>query len=1084
MKLRFFCPADVFVVALVFCVPALVSQAADPPSKAPGALGEEPEKNMRLIFTGEEKPEPDPALAKYGMYEKTAPRPESVEPVDTGLPLELKRGDRIALIGNTLLDRGRDFGFLETLLQQGFPKHELIVRNLAWAGDAIDSQPRPLNLADIEQHLDFEDVDVVIAAFGFNESFAGKEGLPQFRNNLENYLKKMKASGFNGETGPRIVLLSPIANEDIDRVAAGSMNNAQLASYTELMKQVAAEQKVGLVDVFTATKAAMDSPADDLTINGIHLKEGGYELLAGTIYRQLFDRAAPKPNPALRSEIQEKDKQYFYRYRPLNTYYYTGGRNEEHGYNDFLPAMRNFDLVVDKHYQRIWKLARGESVAAEIDLSDLPQLEPVWEARGTNPWLPAEKEKEAFIMDPRFEVNLFAGEEEFPEIACPISIRWDSRGRLWVSCSTSYPQIFPGQKAHDKLVILEDTDGDGKADKSSIFAEGLYTPLSFEFGDGGVYVSEQPHLLFLKDTDGDGKADLRRKLLTGFGCEDSHHALHDFAWTPDGDLLFRESIFHHSQIETAYGPIRQQNSGWFRYDPKTERLTSFGSYSSTNPWGVTYDEWGQHVASHPIFASAFHALDPAYPEQHPKPLGLAAYSGTCGHDFVDFTTFPDAMQGGFVKARYKPTNRIEFHQWVEGEFGYEEKYVNDILFSQDLCFIPVDLRFGPRGALYICDWYNPIKSHNQYSMRDPRRDRKSGRIWRITAKDAPLADPPKIADADITTLLDNLKLPQYRYRYWSRRELHDRDADEVGKALSTWVANLDAADPRHRHHQLEALWLLRGVGHVDTDLLVELLNAEDEHRARAAATRQLRYWHSHLGNPDALLADAANDSSPIVRIEAATAASYIGTEGALTAMLNTLKHPHGGHLTYAIRTSLGSHTLKRHWAEGRGEYLAEHLEIGTFLAAFDRGQKLKPVKPTTPEDRKFDAQKNLKRVDISIVKERLLYSLSKFEVAAGQPVRLEFFNPDATPHNIVFVEPDALEEIGQAATEMAKDPEAAESGQFLPESEKVLEHSAMLNANQSEVMRFTAPEEPGVYPFLCTFPGHWILMRGEMVVTP
>ncbi len=272
------------------------------------------------------------------------------------------------------------------------------------------------------------------------------------------------------------------------------------------------------------------------------------------------------------------------------------------------------------------------------------------------------------------------------------------------------------------------------------------------------------------------------------------------------------------------------------------------------------------------------------------------------------------------------------------------------------------------------------------------------------------------------------------------------------------------------------------LGAATPDFLVELLNCEDEHHARAAATHQLRNWHSLLEDSDALLAKAANDPEVLVRMEAAIAASYIGTEGALTAMLETLKHPHGGHLSYAIRTSLGSHTLKRHWAEGRGEYLAAHPEIGTFLTAFDRGQKTGRAKPPTPKEAIFDAQKNLSRVDISIIKERLLYSLNRFEVKPGQPVRLELINPDATPHNLVIVAPGALEEIGMAANEMAKDPEAAKSGQFLPDSKKILHHSRMLNANQSEVMRFTAPEKPGVYPFLCTFPGHWILMRGEMIV--
>ena len=100
----------------------------------------------------------------------------------------------------------------------------------------------------------------------------------------------------------------------------------------------------------------------------------------------------------------------------------------------------------------------------------------------------AADELKAFQVDPRFEVTLFAGEEEFPDIACPIQMRWDSQGRMWVSCSTTYPHVYPGNEPNDKLVILEDTDGDGKADKSSVFADNLNIPLSFEFGDGGVYV--------------------------------------------------------------------------------------------------------------------------------------------------------------------------------------------------------------------------------------------------------------------------------------------------------------------------------------------------------------------------------------------------------------------------------------------------------------------------------------------------------------------------------------------------------------------------------------------------------------------
>ena len=1032
-------------------------------------------KDVRLTFTGQPRPVNDPALAGYGMYEASAPRPQQGAPMKTFLPLQLPRNAKIAFIGNTLLDRARGFGYFETLLQQSFPDHQLVVRNLAWSGDSIRVQPRPLNLADLEQHLTYEKIDVIFAAFGFNESFAGLEGIPEFERELAAYLRKLRSSMFNGKQGPRVILLSPIANEDVERVAAGTMNNERLTAYVKAMQKVAAREEVGFVDVFQSTREAMESPGTDLTFNGIHMDAEGYRILARKLFEQTFVRKPPAFSEAMRREIVEKDRQYFRRYRPLNTYYYTGARSKEHGYNDFLPAMRNFDLMVSNRYDRIWKLARGESVPKEIDDSNLPPLGPIWEARGTNAWLSAEDERKHFLMDPRFEVNLFAGEEQFPEIACPIQIRWDSKGRLWVSCSTTYPQLFPGQVPNDKLVILEDTDGDGRADRSSVFADDLYQPLSFEFGNGGVYVSEQPHLVFLKDTDGDGKADFRRKVLTGFGCEDSHHALHDFTWTPDGDLIFRESIFHHSQIETAYGPIRQQNSGWFRYDLKTEKLTAFGCYPSTNPWGVTFDEWGQHVASHPIFASAFHALDPVYPQQHPKPAGIPAYSGTCGHDFIDFKTFPKSMRGGFAKARYKPTNRIEYHEWNETQFGFEEKYVGDILFSSDLSFIPVDLRFGPDGMLYVCDWYNPIKSHNQYSLRDPRRDKKSGRIWRITPKGSQPAVAPKIAGATITELLEVLERPEYRHRYRARRELRDRNPAQVYQALGRWVAGLDENDPRFRHHQTEALWIYRGIGRVNRQLLEDLLNSENHH-ARAAATRQLRY----VPAPGDWLKRAANDTNALVRMEAAVAASYLGTTNALGAMLDVLKHPHQKHLTYAIRTSLGSKTLAPHWQDNAA-FLTKHPELPTFMAEFDRRQRLKPRRIISAQDAQFDTQKNLKRIKISCIKERMLYSVNRFEVSPGQAVRLEFVNPDATPHNLVIVEPGAAFEIGLAATEMAKDPQAAKKG-FIPKSKKVLHHTRMLAPEDAQILRFKAPTRPGVYPYICTFPGHWVLMKGEMIV--
>mgnify|MGYP002622909083 CR=1 FL=1 len=1014
----------------------------------------------------------------YGIYQKTAPRAADVEPVATRLPLQLNPDDRLAFIGNTLLEREQRYGQFEAMLQQRFPGHRLVLRNLAWPADEVTIQPRPANFADIEQHLTHERVDVLFAAFGFNESFAGPEGLESFQQSLAAYVTRLKAKAFNGQSAPRIVLLSPIANENVAGVAAEDRNNANIQLYAKAIQEVAAAQQVGYVDVFQATQAAMLSPGSDLTINGSHLTKAGYDVFAKALFEGTFGEAAPAVNEAIRQAVVDKNLQFYRRYRPVNTFYYTGGRNRSYGYLDFLPAMRNFDLMTANRDQRIWQLAQGKSVPARVDDSNVPELPATKQSRGANEWMTAAEELQAFQIDPRFEVNLFAGEEQFPDIVCPIQMRWDSQGRMWVSCSTTYPHVYPGNEPNDKLVILEDLDGDGRADKSTVFADDLHIPLSFEFGDGGVYVSEMPHLTFIKDTDGDGKADLRRVVLSGFGVEDSHHALHDFTWTPDGDLIFRESIFHHSQVETPYGPVRQQNSGWFRFQPRDQRLTSFGTYHSTNPWGVTFDDWGQHMASHPVYAAAFHSLDPPYPTQHPRPSGLQAYSGVCGQEFVDFATFPAELQGDFVKVRYKPTNRVEIHKWREGEFGYTEQYVGDLIFSKNLSFIPVDLRYGPRGAMYVCDWYNPIKGHAQYSLRDDRRDRHSGRIWRITAKGIPTQDPPDIAGATEKELLELLKRAEYRYRYWAKRELREREPRVVEKALDAWVQQLEPLDPRFRHHQTEAVWTYRWLGLVRAELLRDLLACEDHH-ARAAAVEQLRYWHPHM--PDALkrLRRAANDPNGLVRMQAAIAASSIGSKEALDAMLAVFKYPRAGHRNYAVMCALGSHTLKRHW-EGNPEY-----NVARLLKQSSRTNALKEPTPSASEAQ-FDSQDGLKLVKISCMPERMLFTVKQFAVLSGQPVKLVFTNPDATDHNLVIVRPGSLEEVGMAANEMAKDPRNANSD-FIPPQKRslILKAAPMIGPtrqSQVHVLRFHAPTEPGIYPYVCTFPGHWVVMNGIMVV--
>lgn len=1019
-----------------------------------------------------------PDLKEFAIYQKTAPNAAKTEPIRTRLPLAFSKNARIAFVGNTLLDRAQNFAWLESMLQQAHPDHELVIRNFAWSADEVDLQPRPDNFATVPQHLTRERIDVIIAAFGFNESFDGSARIPEFKKRLEHWIEQTASSAFNGESGPQIVLLSPTANEDLPGTPAAQLNNARLAAYTQAMQDVANSSQIGFIDLFTPTLPLADSESH-FTINGVHLTSEAYEKAAQIVFSALTGEQPPQVREDIRSILIDKNRQYFRRYRPLNTFYYTGGRNGKYGYLDFLPAMRNFEIMTANRERRAWKMARGEASGSEaIDDSNVPPLEAVAESRGANEWLSPADELKAFRVDPRFEVNLFASEETFPDIACPIQMRWDAQGRLWVACSTTYPHIYPGNEPNDKIVILEDTDWDGVADKSTVWASDLHIPLSFELYGDGILVSEEPHLSWIRDTDGDGKADNRQHILTGFGTEDSHHALHDFVWTPDGDLLFRESIFHNSQVETAYGPVRAKNSSWFQFHPGTRRLTAFGAYPNTNPWGVTFDDWGNHVASHPIFASAFHATNPPYPKQHAAARGLPAYSGVCGHEFVDFPMWPEALKGGFVKVRYKPTNRVEIHRWIEKDDHFQEEYVSDLIFSENLSFIPVDLRYGPRGAMYICDWYNPVKGHAQYALRDPRRDRTSGRIWRVVPKDAQLQEPPIIAGASIPELLDNLKRTEYRYRYWTKRELRQRNSSDIATALDLWIKNLDSANPRYRHHQVEALWTFRMIGADRPELLSELLSCSN-HLARAAATRQLRHWF-HLYDDGGIshLANSAQDKNALVKMEAAIVASYIGTADALKAITPILGAPAmGDHLRYAVTCALGSEKLSAHWESDS----VMRPQITAFLNNPASKTSTEKSRARNSKEVRFDGQKDVATVKVSCIPERLLYTKTKFSVKTGQPVKLVFTNPDITAHNLLIVEPGALEEIGMAGNEMAKSPEGLEKG-FIPESKKIQHHTRLLNQGERQILRFKAPDKPGIYPYLCTFPGHWVIMKGEMHV--
>ncbi len=840
-----------------------------------------------------------------------------------GETLKLEQGDHVCFIGNTLAERMQWDGYFETLLHARFPQHNLVVRNLGWSADEIKLRPRSLDFGSPDEHLTRQQADVVLLFFGFNESFAGPQGLAQFEKDLDELIRHMLAQKYNGRSAPRLALVSPIAVEDLGdpNIPDGKATNANLALYTESMRQAAQKHKLPFADVFAPTKKMMEESQERLTINSIHLNDAGARRLAPVLAEALFGPATSdeQPSETLRAAVNEKNLQFWYRYRAVNGYYIYGGRKEPFGTKSFPQEMEKLDQMVANRDRRVWDIAQGKPVPETIDDSNTRKLEPI----PTNYQQPIkilspDEAISTFKLAQGYQVNAFATEVDF-DIQNPVALNFDAKGRLWVATMPSYPQYLPGTPPNDKLLILEDTDGDGKADKQTVFADGLHLPTGFEFGDGGVYVAQQPNLMFLKDTDGDDKADVREIVLHGFDTADSHHSISAFTWSPGGVLHFQEGTFHHTQVETPYGPVRVKDAAVFGYEPRRQKLEVFVSYPFANPWGHVYDRWGQNFVADAsgganYFGTAFSGhVD--YPRKHKtmKQFIVKRVRPTCGCEFVFSRHFPDEAQGNFLLNNCIGFQGVLQHKMSEDGSGFVGVEIEPLLQSSDPNFRPVDLKFGPDGALYVVDWFNPLVGHMQHSLRDPNRDHTHGRVWRITYKHRPLLTPPKIAGEPIPALLELLKAYEDRTRYAVRRELRDRDTQEVVRELEKWAASLDKNDQDYEHHLLEALWVYQHHNVTNEKLLKQLLNAKD-YRARAAATRVLCYWRDQVSEPLALLKERANDEHPRVRLEAVRACSFFTTPEAAEVALESLNHPQDDYLEYTLEETI--ETLKRYLEQG------------------------------------------------------------------------------------------------------------------------------------------------------------------------
>jgi azurin/glucose/arabinose dehydrogenase len=635
--------------------------------------------------------------------------------------------------------------------------------------------------------------------------------------------------------------------------------------------------------------------------------------------------------------VNAKNAMWHSRYRTVDGYNIYGDRSKiAYVSHPDAPKITNTQIMMEEMAQRdvmtanlerkAWALAAGKT--GPVEMLPLPVVtafgtnKPGPNIDGTYPFVDGEEAIGMMTLAPGLKANLFASEKQFPELAKAVQMNFDAKGRLWVAVWPSYPELTPTARIKDKIIILEDTDQDGRADQCTTWLDGLNCPTGFQFFKDGILLVQAPDVWFVRDTDGDGKGDWRERVIMGLDSADSHHTANSLIYEPGGAILFSDGVFHRSQVETVAGAVRNIDGGLYRYEPLTSKFETYVAYAFANPHGRAYDYWGNDIitdatGNNTYFGPAFSGkID--YPAKHPrmKTIWDRPSRPSAGSTILTSAHFPDEYWGNYLNPNcigFQGIYRVELSADGSGIKGTRKP---DIVQSKDPNFRPIDTATGPDGALYVVDWHNPLIGHLQSHLRDANRDHVHGRIYRITAEGRPLSWQPKIDGEPIPALLELLKRKENQIRNLAKIELGKHEAAKVIAATKGWAAGLDKTAADFTHHLLEALWVHQWHNVVDLDLLSQLLRSTNAD-ARAAATRVLCYWRDRVPNALAELQRLATDESPRVRLQAVRAASFFpvvqATEVALVATRKEVDY----YLDYTIGETLRQ--LRPQWRKSIGD---------------------------------------------------------------------------------------------------------------------------------------------------------------------
>lgn len=1080
--------------------------------------------------------------------------------------------------GNSFVERQLEDGTLEALLQAVSTGKNLRFRSLAYTGDEVGFQIRPERFADHLGYITHQlPCERVILCYGMNESFAGAAGLDAFKKALDINLDIIT----DRHPGSEYILVSPTAVEETPGTAFpdAEKRNADIAVYTAALRETADKRGMRFIDLFAPSKELYAESKSPLTSNGMHLNEAGNRAVAKVFAASLSDpekvAVITTDTPgfeSLRHLASRKNYEMAMAYKPANGIHYYGVRGRSYEYHTEIPHHMKLAMLLD---EEIWKQAANLATANPFPELPTAIAEPPTQKpkKGLGTFKNPEEDIADFTVADGFEVNLFASSEEFPELINPLQIQFDTKGRLWVVTFESYPVPVPGTLSDDKVLIFEDTDGDGRADKRTVFADGLKLPDGFVFYKDGIIVSVARELIFLRDTDGDDKADQRTELLRGIDDTDTHHSGY-LARTPQGDILLHEGLFHRGQFETPHGIVRSKDAATFSFDPATETLTIERQPTQPNPWKISYNTWGESMqmfGGGQIIDCDFYNIHTPSGTHTPSNMGEPFRDDKgCTLSFVSGTHFPADWQGGLLTAHLLGRNAIMFTPLeIKDGIQMQGGAHIDLLTSSNKIFRPTDMEFGLDGALYVSDFYYPIIGHAQHSIRDKNRDYSHGRIWRVTKNGSALSEAPQIDGASLKDLFALFTHPQVRVRELVRLELENRPAKDV-------LAHAYGMIPEGMENEtlgLELLWLFeRHKDFSHPELFLKLIASENLPISRAAA-RSLRWWAPSLKDEaKSIAAKLLASDDERTRIAAVSAASYLLLQDDFwKGFIDGINDPQGRSFEKAVEvaklydraplkpefpllkmaadTKLEILGMKKE--ESSGAVYLKTDELTEALLSYEKNPNLSlqfngtplvfatgsnfapggqynvvlrpglnaiefqvskggkassktpvlrlsdPVgkKPAGVHFARDKAEHDLwkkeyqdkfatvtdKHIYIKTIPAAMEFNVKTFTVKAGKTYEFIFENPDHMLHNIVITKPGKEAAVGALADEMASQPDAM-AKHYLPETDLIIFSTPQIPFEGVFREEFTTPTEPGKYPFICTFPGHWRLMKGVMIV--